>query len=186
MPTLVDDGVVHIESNDIIDYIDEIYPEPTLRAADNDRMMEWLRLAASIHVPAIKPYVYATKIARKLKKTVEEEEWYDEIQKNQELNVFHAKHKGASQFTGEDVAKAEAILGECITKLENTLEGGKWIMGDQYTLADISWIPPHFALIGCGYPFEGYPNITRWAAEFRGKKSFRGGIIKWCPDFPDV
>ena len=186
VPTLVDDGVVHIESNDIIDYIDETYPEPTLRAAYNDRMIEWLRLAASIHVPAVKPYVYATKIARKLKKTVEEEKRYDELQKNQELKDFHAKHKGASQFTDEDVAKAEAILGECFTKLENTLEGGKWIMGDQYTLADISWIPLHFVLIGCGYPFEGYPNITRWAADFRGKKSFQGGIIKWCPDFADV
>ena len=186
VPTLVDDGVVHIESNDIIDYIDEAYPEPTLRAADNDRMMEWLRLAASIHVPAVKPYVYATKIARKLKKTAEEERKYDELQKNQELKDFHAKHKGTSQFTDEDVAKAEAILGECFTKLEKTLEGGKWIMGGRYTLADISWIPLHFVLIGCGYPFENYPNITRWAADFRGKESFQDGIIEWCPDFADV
>ena len=28
VPTLIDDGVVHIESNDIIDYLDEKYPEP--------------------------------------------------------------------------------------------------------------------------------------------------------------
>ena len=28
VPTLIDNGVVHIESNDIIDYLDETYPEP--------------------------------------------------------------------------------------------------------------------------------------------------------------
>ncbi len=68
VPTLIDNGVVHIESNDIIDYLDSAYPVPTLRASDNEAMLEWLRLSASIHVPAVKPYVYATMIARKVKK----------------------------------------------------------------------------------------------------------------------
>ena len=63
VPTLVDNGVVHIESNDIIDYLDETYDGPSLRPKDPDReaeMLEWLKLAGSIHVPAVKPYVYAT------------------------------------------------------------------------------------------------------------------------------
>ena len=85
VPTLVDDGVVHIESNDIIDYLDDTYPEPTLRAEDNGEMMEWLHLAAAIHVPACKPYVYATKIAKKIQKTEEEQAKYDALQKNEEL-----------------------------------------------------------------------------------------------------
>ena len=186
VPTLVDNGVVHIESNDIIDYLDETYPEPSLRASDNEGMMEWLRLAASIHVPAVKPYVYATKIQKKVKKTAEEQKKYDELQKNEELKSFHAKHAGGSAFGEDDVARSQEILGECFAKLENALEGREWIMGDQFTLADISWIPLHFVLIGCGYPFERHPNISRWAAAFRGKKSYREGILKWCPDFSKV
>lgn len=183
VPTLVDNGVVHIESNDIIDYLDETYPEPSLRAADNAGMMEWLKLAASIHVPAVKPYVYANKIAKKLKKTEEEQAKYDALQKNKELKDFHAKHKGTSQFSDADIAKSEAILKDCFDKLEATLEGNTWIMGDQYTLADISWIPLHFVLIGCGYPFDHYPNIQRWADAFHAKASFQEGVLKWCPDF---
>ncbi len=186
VPTLIDNGVVHIESNDIIDYLDQAYPEPTLRAADNEGMMEWLRLAASIHVPAIKPYVYATKIAGKIKKSAEEEKKYATLQQNEELKEFHAKHKGDARFSDEDMAKSEAILEESFTGLDLALAGGKWIMGDQYTLADISWIPVHFVLLGCGYPFEGYPNIIRWADDFCAKKSFQEGIIKWCPDFAEV
>ena len=186
VPTLIDNGVVHIESNDIIDYLDETYPQPSLRAADNETMLEWLRLAGSIHVPAVKPYVYATIIAKKVKKTAEEEKKYSELQQNEELKKFHSKHAGSSQFDGDDVAEAEAILDECFNKLEAALEGNDWIMGDQFTLADISWIPLHFVLIGCGYPFERYPNITRWAKAFEEKKSFQDGIIKWCADFSKV
>lgn len=183
VPTLVDNGVVHIESNDIIDYLDATYEAPTLRAEDNDTMMEWLHLAAAIHVPACKPYVYAKKIAPKIKKTQEEQEKYDQLQKNEELKNFHAKHAGKNDFSTSDLQKAEAILGACFFKLDKTLEGRDWIMGSQFTLADISWIPLHFVLNGCGYPFENYPNIVRWAESFGEKESFKAGVLKWCPDF---
>ena len=187
MPTLIDDGVVHIESNDIIDYLDETYPEPSLRAAgDEDGMLEWLRLAASIHVPAVKPYVYATKMQKKLKKTAEEQEKYDELQKNDELKEFHARHAGGSEFGEQDVATARRILEECFARLENTLDGRDWIMGDRFTLADISWIPLHFVLVGCGYPFENHPNVSRWAAACEDRESYRDGILKWCRDFSKV
>ena len=187
VPTLIDSGVVHIESNDIIDYLDETYPEPSLRAADDeDGMLEWLRLAASVHVPAVKPYVYATKMQKKLKKTADEQEKYDELQKNKELKEFHAKHAGSSEFGEQDVAAARGILEECFAKLENALDGRDWIMGDRFTLADISWIPLHFVLVGCGYPFENYPNVSRWAAAFEDRESYRDGILKWCPDFSKV
>ena len=60
------------------------------------------------------------------------------------------------------------------------------MMGDRYTLADISWIPVHFVLVGCGYPFERYPNVSRWAAAHRDRESYKDGILKWCPDFSKV
>ena len=187
VPTLIDNGVVHIESNDIIDYLDLTYPEPSLRAADDeDGMREWLCLAASIHVPAVKPCVYATRMQAKLKKTAEEQEKYDVLQKNEELKTFHARHAGDSAFGEKDIARARGILETCFAKLENALEDWDWMMGDRFTLADISWIPLHFVLAGCGYPFEGYPNVSRWAAAVRDRRSYREGILKWCPDFSKV
>lgn len=187
VPTLVDDGVVHVESNEIIDYLDTKYPEPSLRtSSDEAEMLEWLTLATSIHVPAVKPYVYATMIQKKVKKTAEEEKKYQELQTNEELKAFHSKHAGGNAFDSEDVAKAKEKLEECFRKLDNTLEGRSWIMGERFTLADISWIPLHFVLIGCGYPFAKYKNITRWAESFSDKKCYQEGILKWCPDFSKV
>ena len=114
VPTLVDNGVVHIESNDIIDYIDETYPEPTLRASENEDMMEWLHLAAAIHVPACKPYVYATKMAAKLKKTAEEQEKYDSLQKNEELKQQRIQRCRLSEGKGNSrsvLCQARSYLG---------------------------------------------------------------------------
>ncbi len=187
VPTLIDNGVVHIESNDIIDYLDFKYPEPSLRSKDKEaEMLEWLKLAASIHVPAIKPYVYATMIQKKVKKTAEEEKKYSELQKNKELKEFHARHSGDSTLGGADIKKSITILEECFTKLDQTLDGRVWIMGDRFTLADISWIPIHFVLVGCGYPFKKFSNINRWSDECKDKPSFKEGVLNWCPDFSKV
>ena len=187
VPTLIDNGVVHVESNEIIDYLDNTYPEPSLRSTDNEaEMLEWLTLATSLHVPAIKPYVYATMIQKKVQKTAEEEKKYQELQTNKELKDFHSKHAGSKAFGDEDIAQSKKILEETFNKLDKTLDGRTWIMGEQFTLADISWIPVHFVLIGCGYPFEQYTNISRWANAFTAKKCYQEGIIQWCSDFSKV
>ncbi len=186
VPTLVHDGVVHIESNEIIDYLDEVFPQPSLRAEEAAKMLDWLHLAGSIHVKAIKPYVYATKIQARVKKTAEEEAKYAALQKNDELKSFHSKHSGGGAFDEADIEEPKAILAECFDRLEAALEGHDWIMGDQFSLADISWVPVHFVLKGCGYPFEAYPQINRWAAAFGKRDSFQEGVLKWCPDFSKV
>lgn len=187
VPTLVVDGVVHIESNEIIDFLDTTYAEPSLRQTDDEAaLLEWLRLAGSIHVSAIKPYVYATKIQNRVKKTAAEQEKYDALQKNEELKKFHSKHAGSAAFSDDDLVKSKEILADCFDKLEAALDGNAWIMGDHFTLADISWIPVYFVLVGCGYPFEQYPNIGRWAKAVANRKSYQEGILKWCPDFSKV
>ena len=60
VPTLVHDGVVHIESNDIIEYLDATFPEPPLQPETpeaRDKMRAWLRTATEIHLPAVKTVI---------------------------------------------------------------------------------------------------------------------------------
>lgn len=184
VPTLVHDGVVHIESNDIIDYLDETYPEPTLRARENEaEMLEWMKLSGAIHMTGIKPYIYFKRMSGRVKKSTEEEETYLKFQKDEEMREFHRKFSGSGGIDPKDVAEAERVLDESFSKLDKALEGKQWIMGDQYTLADISWVPVYFTLDGADFPFEKYPNVVRWAKDFQGKESYQEGILKWCADF---
>ncbi len=187
VPTLVHDGVVHIESNDIIDYLDTAFPDPSLRSADKEaEMLEWLKLSADLHVPAIKPYVYAKKMAPKIKKSQEEEAKYKDLQKNEELKEFHSKHAGQNTFSDDDIRRSEELLSDAFSRLEESLKDAPWIMGDQFSLADISWIPINFVLVGCGYDYSPYPNVMRWMASVQARESYRKGILNWCEDFSKV
>ena len=187
VPTLVDNGVVHIESN-VIDYLDETYDGPSLRPKDPDReaeMLEWLKLAGSIHVPAVKPYVYATRIAKKVKRPKKKKPNITRCSRTMSSRPF-AKHAQGKAFSDDDITKAIGILKECFSAYDTTLASRTWVMGEEFSLADISWIPLHHVLIGCDFPFDQYPNIQRWAAAFHAKPSFQEGVLKWCPDFSKV
>ena len=105
--------------------------------------------------------------------------------------ALHPERPGGETSMGEAGEKAiedggRASYWAAMQEIDNRLANREWMMGDQFTLADISWIPVHFVLIGCGYPFDEYPNITRWAKAFTKKKSYQEGIIKWCSDFSKV
>lgn len=187
VPTLIHDGVVHIESNEIIAYLDETFAVPPLRSADQAGDIDrWLERAASLHVMAIKPYVYATKMAPKLQKTAEEEAQYKALQTNEELIAFHAKHAGDSQFSAEDVKQAVTLLDQAFSDAEDVLGTHHWLSGDAYGLADISWLPIHFVLVGCGYDFGRYPKVSNWVEASRQRRSYQKGILGWCPDFAEV
>ena len=93
VPTLVHDGVVHIESNEIIEYLDETFPDPPLQPKspkERDEMRDWLRTATEIHIPAVKTLIYTRKIGKVLRKNEEEDAKYRSLQRDPELLAFHA------------------------------------------------------------------------------------------------
>jgi len=186
VPTLVHDGVVIIESDDIIEYIEDKFPEPPLRSKDpavNAEIHEWLKLSTSIHVKGVKTTVYHNKMRGKLRMSDEKMAEYLKLQKNPELLEFHHKSASEEGFSDHDVAEARRILDESFGKIEKALEQHQWIVGDNFTLADIAWIPLHFTLIGANYQFDKFPRIMAWADAITPRPSFQKGIIKWCPKF---
>ena len=185
VPTLVHDGVVHIESNDIIQYLDETWPEPPLQPTDpreRAEMDEWLRLSGSIHVSCIKTYIYARKIGSRMQKSEEEIVRYRSLQTDEELLAFHAK-SSATGFDENEVREVEDRLKGIFAKLDRALTSHEWVVGDRFSLADISWVPLHFTLVGAQFPFESFPQVQRWAAAVRERPSFQRGVLEWVPDF---
>ena len=184
VPTLVHDGVVIIESDDIIDYLDQTFPEPPLRPTQADeleKMYDWLKLATNIHVKAIKTYQYNKVIRGNMAQTPEQRELYEKLQTNKALLEFHKKSSGDG-FSDQDIAAAEATLKECFTRAEALLDGHEWMVGDQFSLADIAWIPSYFVLKEWGdYPFENFPKIEAWADRISQRASIKTAILDWWP-----
>jgi GST-like protein len=186
VPTLVDNGVVIVESDDIIEYIDEHYPAPPLRPQDPQlraQVHEWLKLATGIHVRAVKTWIYQNKMRGKLAMSDADWDAYCKRQSNPELLAFHAKSRSEQGFSAAEVAAAKQLLDEGWRRVEQALGKSDWLAGDQFSLADIAWVPLHFTLIGANFDFAPYPSVQRWEARLRERHSFQEGVLRWCPKF---
>ena len=106
------------------------------------------------------------------------------LQRDPELLAFHAAATSGNGLPRENVDKAEATLFHLFDKVEAELSAHQWLVGDKFSLADISWVPLHFTLIGVAFPFEErYPRVTAWADKIRERPSFQEGILRWCAKF---
>jgi glutathione S-transferase len=185
VPTLVHDGVVIVESDDIIDYLDQLLPQPPLRPNSKEateKMYWWMKSAVEIHLKAIKTYIYFHKMQGKMKQTQEQRANYEGLQTNKELLAFHKQSSGQG-FSAEEAMKAEQIIDTFFAEAEEALRDQQWLTGSQFTLADVTWIPLHFTLAGAGYDFSKFPAVREWAERAQERESFKKGVLHWCPKF---
>ena len=183
VPTLVHDGRVIVESNDILLYLEAAFPEPGFSPADEKeraKMESWLRRSGDIHMPGIKTYAYANRHAADVVKTQEEVALYRSLQKDPDLLAFHGKHDLPGQsFSREDIDKATALLKETLGEMDAILAGAGWLVGDAYSLADISWAPSITTLQGVGFPIDDYGNVMDWYRRVAERSAFRRAVKDW-------
>lgn len=185
VPTLVDDGVVIIDSADIIDYLDKKFTPGSLRPeAENDQqlMYDWMYLARDNHL-SIKTYMYGNvKNGPKIKKTSEQMADYRQKQTfDTALLEFHERFNSNEGFTKEDLDNATAVLDDCFRKMDERLKDNDWLAGDSFSLADITWIPQLVVLKVANYPFENYANLDNWKNAIIQRPSFKQGVMAWWP-----
>lgn len=186
VPSLVDDGIVIIESTDIIDYIDQKFLTNPLRPeseVDLAEMYTWMRLATDNHL-SIKTYMYSNvKDAKKSMKRTPEQ--MKEYRNNQTFNAalldFHERFNSSEGFTKEALEDATSVLDDCFKKMDERLDKNEWLAGDSFSLADITWIPQLVVLKAAKYPFENYPNLEKWKNAIIQRPSFKQGVMAWLP-----
>ncbi len=182
VPALVHDGRVIIESNDILVYLEQQFPNPGFRDVTDDSQVEideWLRQSGDLHIPAIKTFQYFKINAAALEKSKEEEALYWKLQKDPDLRAFHGKHSGGKSFTREDADGASVLLNDIFGKIDGALSDSDWIVADTYTLADISWGPSVTTVLSGGFDFSPYPNVERWYAAICARPQFDKAVLEW-------
>lgn len=180
VPTLVHDGVVIVESNDILRYLESKFPLPGFlpsTPAGTQALEKWLDLSGDIHLPGIKTFQYVKVNSHELKKTEEEVARYRRLQKHEELLTFHGKHDIAgNSFSKEDLDGAVAMLNEAFAAIERMLAGNDWMIENTYSLADISWAPTITTLNRGGFPFDSFPNLRAWYRRITERPAFESAI----------
>ena len=143
VPTLVDDGVPIIDSMLINEYVDEKYEGIRLRPTTplgKARMRVWTKLASDHGLAAVVPRIWPTFKAHTDKLSPSElEQKIARVplkeRRDRWTKVVRAGFGEQDADAGRDAAKL--IVGT----MEARLGDGPWLMGEQYTLADIDLIP---------------------------------------------
>ncbi|MDA0651791.1 MAG: glutathione S-transferase family protein [Proteobacteria bacterium] len=145
IPTLVHDGRVLYESNFIIEYLDEVFPEPSLRPADpyeRAHMRIWMdRIEHVLHRNInIVSWIKQGRYKRFDGMTLEELQAVYDSQATEEKRALLKKRLEDGVSDG-DLEFAEARVSEVLDMMDDQLRDRPWLCGDALSLADISVAP---------------------------------------------
>ena len=185
VPALVHDGALHIESMDIIDYLDERWPTHPLTPVEPDRARlceELVELGKSLHVSVRyvsfrwglkglgKIDAAHERELRKLERAGSPEqlvEFYGRFNRDQIDAAVYLEHLHAleSGWGAQDARLAA--------------DGRPFLTGDTFTKADIIWSIKVLRILECGYPFATrFPSLHDWFRRVRARPGFRDGVMR--------
>lgn len=142
VPILLHDGRVVRESTVINEYLDTVFPEPALRPAD-----PWLCAEMRVLTKYVDEYfcpaltVIGAHSATPYASSIDKEEMKALLARMPNDEV-RQKWQTISQtgYSEGQLADARRRLGNCVARAERQLSHGRdWLLGDEYTLADIKW-----------------------------------------------
>ena len=178
VPTLVHGDRVLYESNVITEYLDDVFPDPPLYPRDpwaraRAKMWQAFELAMA---KDFRPLMYARVIGP-----------YDRLRPREE--VLADAHRATDDpahldwvrrvYDGEVVPDTEAphlesLLVQRLDRLEATLVGRDWLVGDRYSIADLSVAPRVQMYPVVQLPLEParHPRVCDWLARLAARPSF--------------
>jgi len=180
VPTLVDDGQPIIESSVICEYLDEKYPHNPLLPegiVERARTRAWMHFIEEVAVPAIRvPSVNRAFLHRY--DGLDQKRFEDEQMNVRKIRKELFQRMGSPKgFTKEAVDRALESLGETCRRMNEAIaRKGPWIMGEQFTLADVLVMPSidRLADLGLAGVWEGkYPHVSAWYERLKDKPAFQ-------------
>ena len=173
VPVLVHDGDVHIESNDILTYLESVFPEPRLIPEGlENKVSELLKHEDDLHFdlralsfrfvfnPPHDPKspedlkVYATAGSGTVGGKVDQHAGV-------EIDFWE---QYASEGVTDEVAKSAAKkFRDVFTELDNTLADQEFLLAEGFSVLDIAWFVYANRLMLTGYPIGRlHPKLGAW------------------------
>lgn len=184
LPVLVHDGAVHIESNDIIGYLDRTFPETKLIPdGHEDEVAALLKHEDELHMDLRGlsfRFVFAPpgppKSAADLERyatagtaTVQGRD--DHAKLDEQIDFWKAY---AAHGYSDDAARRSAqTFRKVFDELDERLAGRPYLFGDKLTVLDIAWFIYVNRLMLAGYPLERLqPRLAAWFADLMARPEF--------------
>jgi len=179
VPTLDHDGAVVIDSSVIIEYLDEVAPEPesftpgepVARAA----MRALMRFIDEMPAAAVRVPTFNLAFLPRFQAMSEEE--FLAFAESKPLRKEFMLAMGRKGFSEKEMNAALDRLARTLVRMEETIaeSGGPWLMGVRPTLADIGVMPAivRMADLGLDTMWKDKPAIARWHDAIRAHPAFK-------------
>jgi glutathione S-transferase len=179
VPTLLHNGEPIIDSAVIMEYLDELYPEPEpFRPPDAlgiARMRSLMRFIDEVPTSAVRVPSYNLAFLPHFQAMTEGE--FLAVAESKPLRKEFLLKMGRTGFPEAEMRSALDRLSRAVKRMDETIaaSGGPWLMGGQLTLADIAMMPNIVRIddINLGYLWEGRPTIPRWLDAIRAHPVFK-------------
>ena len=150
VPVLVHDGEVHIESNDIIEYLDRHFAEPgnsllPTTAAEQQQMHTLMDLEDQLH-PDLRTVTFTY--------------------------IAPDPSDHAPRLADDDLGYIGRFHDACET-LDALLRKRSYLLGERMTLADISWFITLYRLDLAGYPLANHAHLHAYFQRIAQRPAFR-------------
>ena len=178
VPTLVDGDDVVTDSSVICEYLDEKYPEPRLspdNVAQRAKMRAWMRYLEEVPTAAVRVPSYNMGFVTRFA-GLDDEQFRAQQSDIRPLRKHFYRRMTRHGFKPADVEAAVEQIDSTCARMEKALEAGPWLMGQQYTIADIVVTPSIDRMADLGYASiwqEKYPRMTAWYDRIRSRPAFQ-------------
>ncbi len=175
VPTLAHGDKIIIDSSVIAEYLDEVFPEVALSPHDafgRARMRVWRQFIDEVPTPAIRVPSYNRYIRHKWNTMPQDE--FDKLVAKRSVRKHFYRNMGRDGSSPDEERDAIERLRETIVRMDRALEHGPWMVGEQYTLADIALMPTlvRMADIGLATQWDDRPRVASWLGRVRARPSF--------------
>jgi len=183
VPVLVHDGAVHIESNDIIQYLEQRFPAPKLVPAGHEsEIAALLRHEDDLHLDLRtlsfrfvfdrpgppKPAAALASYAANGTGTVRGEK-----DRDKEIQIEFWQRAAQEGFTDECARASARKFRAELDALEGRLAQHDYLMGDAPSVLDIAWFIYAHRLALAGYPLERlHPRVFAWKEALGARPEF--------------
>jgi glutathione S-transferase len=184
VPTLIDDDKVITESNVILEYLDERYPQPSLSPKDpfgRAQMRVWTKqLDEDIHDACAAIITFGLAFRHQyLQRGEQGKQMLEHIP-----NIFKRERRRdviEKGIKSQHFRIAVQRLVQLLDEMEEAFSMHQWLAVDTYSLADVAFIPyiVRLAHLNILQILDNYPRVSGWYARCKQRSSFDTAIRKW-------
>jgi glutathione S-transferase len=191
VPTLVHDGHTILESTVICEYLDEVFPEPSLkpeRARDRAEMRLWTKAVDELVHPACAEITFSASHRHTVAR-LGSDGLAKFLASTPPISVTDAWHERKKVivmqgFEAPGIEKAYLLYDRFLQKMDDRLKTDGWLAGPTFSLADIA-LTPYVTRLDMMCMSEMWtvsrPHLADWFERIKARPTYKPQLRDWCP-----